>query len=141
MYINLHLIARFIRFGESCGFINIDNYDIMIEGEYENYQEYLKYQEYKENGIFNDPSFLALPYIEDSVYRELRNEFLEKYYPRKGWYFRKLNDRDFEQYFHITVEESTLSDDWYEYEDEFRIKLLQEWCDKNNLLYTLKNES
>ena len=139
MYINLHSIVPYIC-GVSCGFININNYDIIIEGEYENNQDYLKYQEYKENGTFNDPSFIALPYIEASAYRELRNTFLEKYFPRKGRYIRKISDRDFEDFFDVTIHENLLLDDWYEYEDEIRIKLLQEWCENNNIRYSIKKE-
>lgn len=133
MYINLHSLARSTYYGESHGYINLNNYDVITEVD-----DYEKYQEYKENGLFNDSTFLALPQIEGDVYRELQYKFLEKYYPRKAWYFRKLNNRDFEQCFHETVEESTLSDDWYEYKYEFRIKLLQEWCENNSIRYSLK---
>lgn len=126
MYINLHSLVPYIC-GVSCGFININNYNVYIDC--------------NENEFYDNPSFLALPYIKAPLYRELKNDFLEKYFPRKSKFFKNLDNNSFEDYFHLTVNDNLLLDDWYKYEDEYKIKLLQEWCEKNNIYYTLKNES
>lgn len=124
MYINLNSIIPYIC-GVSCGFINIDNYELYID--------YGKKEEY-----YNNPSFLELPYIDKLSYRDLKNKFLEKYIPNKKHHFIKMRDDEFEDYFHLALNNNLLVDDWYEYEDSFKIKLLQEWCDSNNIHYTLK---
>lgn len=124
MYINLNSIIPYIC-GVPCGFINIDNYELLID--YENKEEY-----------YDNPSYLELPHIDELSYRNIKNKFLEKYISRKKHHFIKMKDDEFEDYFHLALNDYLLVDDWYEYEDNFKIKLLQEWCDSNNIHYTLK---
>ena len=61
MYISLYSIVPYIC-GVSCGYLNINNYEVYIE--------------YEEDEVYENPSFIALPYIDSLIYRNLKNEFL-----------------------------------------------------------------
>ena len=52
-----------------------------------------------------------------------------------------MNDDEFEDYFHIMINDNLLTDDWYKYEDDFKIKILKNWCDDHNIQYTLKKQN
>ena len=126
LYISLYSIVPYIC-GVSCGYLNINNYEVYIE--------------YEEDEVYENPSFIALPYIDSLTYRNLKNEFLNKYFPRKSKTFIKMNDDEFEDYFHIMINDNLLTDDWYKYEDDFKIKILKNWCDEHNIQYTLKKQN
>lgn len=126
LYISLYSIVPYIC-GVSCGYLNINNYEVYIE--------------YEEDEVYENPSFIALPYIDSLTYRNLKNEFLNKYFPRKSKMFTKMNDDEFEDYFHIMINDNLLTDDWYKYEDDFKIKILKNWCDEHNIQYTLKKQN
>lgn len=126
MYISLHSILPYIC-GVSCGYLNINTYEVYIE--------------YDESEAYKNPSFIPLPFIDSHSYRILKNEFLAKYFPQKSKVFAKMNDDEFEDYFHIMINDNLLNDDWYKYEDDFKLKLLQKWCDDNNIQYTLKMQN
>ncbi len=126
MYISLYSIVPHIC-GVSCCYLNLNTYEVNIE-----YDSCKLYE--------NNSSYIALPYINSVSYRNLKNDFLKIYFPRKSKSFIAMNDDEFEDYFHIMINDNLLTDDWYKYEDNFKLKLLQEWCERNNISYTLKPE-
>lgn len=125
MFISLHDILPYI--GEvSLGFININTYEINIiydDNEKKDYCEEI---------------FIPLPYIDSSDYRNLKNSFLMKFFKKKKFLFLKMNNEDFEHYFHIMINDNMLNEDWYSYEDEYKLNILVEWCNSYNIKYTLK---
>lgn len=125
MYICLYSIIPHIC-GVSCGYLNINTYEIHID--------------YNDDKKYHNSSFIPFPFIDANSYRDLQNTFLNKYYPKKFRQFIKLDDEEFEDYFHITINDNLLLDDWYKYEDDYKLKMLQEWCEQNNIKYSLKRE-
>lgn len=125
MYISLYSIIQDIC-GVSCGYININTYEIHID--------------YNDDEKYHNSSFISLPFIDATSYRDLQNTFLKKYFPKRFKEFANINGEEFEDYFHITINDNLLLYDWYKYEDDYKIKLLQEWCEQNNIKYSLKRE-
>lgn len=125
MFISLHDILPYIS-EVSLGFININTYEINIiydDNEKKDYCEEI---------------FIPLPYIDSSDYRNLKNSFLMKFFKKKKFLFLKMNNEDFENYFHIMINDNMLNEDWYSYEDEYKLNILVEWCNSYNIKYTLK---
>ncbi len=83
---------------------------------------------------FNDCIEIPLANI-----REIKERFIDSinHKPFKNK-FRNIQDEEFESVFHRQINEFTLCDEWYDYESQELGKLAEEWCNKNNIKYSNK---
>ncbi|GEM_PF-4256492 len=124
MYIQLNNLASIMeRFSKQQVF-----YDIYVGGFFES--DNLKHQE--------DTRYILVPKFDDdkimAMYIDQLNDRTLKYKISK-----LLSDNDYIRKFHHFINDHALYDDFIQYSQGVKLKIAEEWCNQNNLKYTLKS--
>ena len=105
---------------------------------YFNIKDYQIYSVEEQQGLINEDiyeanDFLLIPQIELS-------KIMEKYLIIKNnqSLLRKKGDKDFYRKFHWYIEDNHLVDDWQHFEQSELIAFASEWCEQNQIEFTVK---
>lgn len=126
MHLQIREICFFFEklFDTNCNYFNIKDYQIYSV---EERQGLISADNYEAN------DFLLIPQIE-------RNEIVRKYLinGNNKNLLRKKGDKDFYRKFHWYLEDNHLVDDWRHFEQSELIAFASEWCEQNQVEFTLK---